>query len=147
MTEATNPRAARQERVGLGRTAEILSWEEGWVLKLYLDWVPRVLVEREARATHAAHEAGLPAPATKGLVDVDGRLGLLLERIDGDSLLNSILARPWALPWAFRLLADLHGAVHSRPAPDGLPAQRDLLEQAIQSATSLPDSMRGPAAR
>ncbi len=144
MVQVTDPRAVEAERVGIGRTAEILPWEEGWVLKLYFDWVPRTLIEREERATRGAQEAGLPAPATKGVVEVGARAGLLLERIDGRPLIDSILAHPWTLPSGFRLLADLHAAVHSRPAPDGLPAQRDLLDYVIRNASALPDSMRAP---
>ncbi len=34
--------------VGIGRTAEVFDWEDGWVLKLYRAPIPRAWVEHEA---------------------------------------------------------------------------------------------------
>ena len=69
--------------MALGRTAEIYPWTEGWVLKLFYEWFPRDGAAYEARIARAVHAAGLPVPAAGNLVEVEGRMGLEYERVDG----------------------------------------------------------------
>ena len=45
-----------------GRTAEIYTWDEGRVLKLFFDFMPADEAAHEARQTHLASQAGAPAP-------------------------------------------------------------------------------------
>lgn len=49
--------------IALGRTAEIYTWEEGQVLKLFQDWFSADGVEYEAQIARAVHTSGLPVPA------------------------------------------------------------------------------------
>jgi hypothetical protein len=73
-----------------GRTAEIFLWDGDHVLKLYHDWCPSDWVENEARIACAIHDAGIPSPAAGKIVEVNGRRGLLYERINGISMLQEI---------------------------------------------------------
>ena len=59
--------------IARGRTAEVFTWKDGQVLKLFFDWVPPVWVETEAKVSRLVYEAGLPSPAIEGLVEVNGR--------------------------------------------------------------------------
>src|SRR5262249_22619825 len=85
--EATGPTrlAAAGEPLLLaeGGEAETLAWDEGRVLRLLKDptCADRLRLERIALAT--ARDAGLPVPCDYGPQTVDGRPGLVLERIDG----------------------------------------------------------------
>jgi len=54
--------------IALGRTAEIYAWEEGYIIKLFRDWMPATSVDYEARMARAVYAAGSPVPAV-------GRLG------------------------------------------------------------------------
>ncbi len=119
-------------RIGVGRTAEIFAWGEGRVLKLFQAWVPEDWVETEQRGTAAAHRAGVSAPALLGTETVDGRRGLVLERVDGPSLLSVVKERPWRALWAGRLLAEVQAAIHARRVTlAGLPSVRERLRGAI----------------
>jgi len=80
-----------------GRTAEVFAWQDGQVLKLFFDWVPPVWVETETKASRAVYEAGLPAPAVEGVVEANGRRGIVFERVEGPSMLAEFSSKPWNL--------------------------------------------------
>lgn len=128
----------------VGRTAEIYDWQEGTILKLYRDWCPSNWVDYEARIAAVVNQAGLPAPRAFDIVEVNGRRGLVYERVVGDSMLEAMSRRPYKLPAFGRMLADLHLEMHRLAVPT-LPAQHDLLERSINSAKSLPDDLRAAA--
>ena len=65
-----------REIVGRGRTAEILAWGDGRVMKLYLAGSGREYVRREAEVSRLAHRAGLPAPAVYDSDAPDGGGGV-----------------------------------------------------------------------
>jgi len=126
-----NPPAAL---VGRGLTADVYAWGPGRVLKLFHPGRDAERAGREFRATRVVHAAGLPVPAACEVIVVGGRCGIVFERIDGPSLLDYVQARPWALPWSVRLLAELHARIHQCPAPADLPAHRAWIADRIAIA-------------
>ncbi len=124
-----------------GRTAEIYAWRPGQVIKLYRDWVPADLAEYEARIARLAQATGAPMPAVGALIRVNGRLGLVYERVDGRQLIETMRRKPWTLGEAARCFAGLHAQMHRLPAP-GLPRQRERLQAKIRSAQPLPDELK-----
>lgn len=75
-----------------GRTAEVFAYGEGRVLKLDRpEWTGLAPIEGEVLEHLAA--AGLPVARPHGAVTVDGRTGVVLDRVDGPSLL-AILQDP-----------------------------------------------------
>jgi uncharacterized protein (TIGR02172 family) len=127
-----------------GRTAEIYLWDENHVLKLYRDGCPPDWVEYEAWIAGAIHQAGIPSPAAGEIVEVDGRRGLVYERIEGLSMLQDMNARPWALLKHARSLADLQAKIH-RQSITGLPSYKDRLKFDIQRAQALSEELRAKA--
>ena len=127
-----------------GRTAEVFAWQDGRVLKLFYDWVPPVWVETEAKVSRLVYEAGLPAPAIEGVVEVDGRRGIIFERVEGPSMLAEWKSKPWILVRSARQLAELHAAIHALPGAE-LPANRQRLERSIRAAQALPDRLKEAA--
>ena len=128
----------------VGRTAEIYAWQEGTILKLYRDWCPPNWVDHEARIAAVVNQAGLPAPRAFDIVEVNGRRGLVYERVDGDSMMQEMLRQPLELPRYGRILADLHLEMHCQSAPT-LPSQHSQLEHSISNAKDLPDDLRAAA--
>jgi uncharacterized protein (TIGR02172 family) len=137
-TEGTKP-------IAVGRTAEIYARGEQQVLKLYRDWCPPHWANFEARIGHIVQDAGLPVPAVGDLIEINGRRGLVYERLEGVSMFSTIVARPWTIIRFGRLTAELHAAMHSVQAPSDLPDQRDRLKGAIERAQTLPDDLRRKA--
>src|SRR5205814_8949014 len=88
--------------LGKGYTSDVYAWGDGRVLKLFHGGLARDRADREYRATRAVHAAGLPAPAAYERVEIDGRCGIVFERVDGPSLFDHVRARPWVLLWAVR---------------------------------------------
>ncbi len=127
--------------VAQGRTAEIYVWDATHILKLYRGWCPPDWVDYEARVAHAIVAAGIPTPAAGEIVELDGRRGIIYERVRAFSMLQDIRARPWMLWRHARALADLHAQVHQLTVP-GLPCYRERLAHAVCSAHDLPEFLR-----
>ncbi len=128
-----------------GRTAEIYPWEQGFVLKLFRDWVPRDHVNYEAELARAVAASGLPVPAVGEVVEVDGRAGLIYERVDGPTLLEAFRKRPWTLRSTAALLARLHAELHATSAAAVVPGQRARLVAKIEGASLLSPALRDAA--
>jgi aminoglycoside phosphotransferase (APT) family kinase protein len=74
--------------LGEGREAETLAWGEGRVLRLLKDPSRTDRLERELAALTAARRGGAPVPAVYGRETVNGRPGLVIERVEGPDLLR-----------------------------------------------------------
>lgn len=130
--------------IAQGRTAEIYAWDDLHILKLYRDWCPSNWVEYEARIARAVYQAGVPSPAAGEIVEVNGRRGLIYERLEGLSMLQQLNARPWlALKYA-RRLAELQVQIH-RQSITGLPSYKDRLQDDIRSTPYLGEELRNKA--
>ena len=127
----------RAARVGKGFTSDIYEWGERRVLKLFHGWVPAYRAQREFKVTRAIHAAGLPASATYELITIDGRYGIVFERVEGLSMLRHVQAKPWTLFTAVRCLAELHAQIHCCVSPIELPSQREWIACGIDRAPEL----------
>lgn len=127
-----------------GRTADVHAWEDGRVIKLFQPWVSESSVEYEAAAGLALNRTELPAPRLRDQVTVDGRHGLVYDRVDGRTMLHELRAHPWRIRAMGRQLADLHAQVHAAQTTD-LPDQRDRLRWKIEHAEPLPDAHKRAA--
>lgn len=128
-----------------GRTAEIYAWGEGRVLKLLRPGFPPGLIQQEEVITTAIHQAGIAAPKILEVVEVNGRPGIVYERIDGPSLLRVLEQHPLRLREQAALLARLHAGIHThsyKNAPDRSPLQKEILATQIRAAEVLPEAAR-----
>jgi len=139
--------------IAVGRTAEIYAWGADRVVKLYRAGSSREYVAREARVSRVVHAAGLPAPAIydadgeDGLIEIDGRFGILYERFDGPTMLRDLAGRPWMAVSHAKALAALHAQIHGVTAAS-LPDLRSRIERAIEVVEpSLPGEVVAAARR
>jgi aminoglycoside phosphotransferase (APT) family kinase protein len=95
-------------------------------------------LEREAAAIRILNDHGHRAPTVKGIVDVDGRPGLVMEYIDGPDLFTELGAHPWKIWHAGAVLAKTHAAMHECRAPRSLPDLNDDLRRRIEAVAILP---------
>src|SRR5262245_47346518 len=106
-------------RIAQGREAEVFAWNgDAAVVKLY----------RAGFGGHAAEATALASLSGTGLaprlldtVTVDGRVGLILQRLDGVDMLTLLPRHPGRLPGLARGLAHAALRVHRVQAPSGLP--------------------------
>jgi len=130
--------------IAQGRTAEIFVWDDGHILKLYRDWCPPDWADYEARIARAITEAGIPSPAVGDIIEVNGRRGLIYERLEGISMLQDMNAHPWMLLQHARSLAELHVKINQQSIT-GVPAYKDRLNQAIRNTPHLSEALRTKA--
>jgi aminoglycoside phosphotransferase (APT) family kinase protein len=76
-------------------------------------------MEGEARTMEYLHGHDYPVPRVEELSD-DGS-DLVIERIDGPSMVDFMTKRPWAIRRQGAVLAGLHNRLHSIPPADFLP--------------------------
>lgn len=120
--------------VAKGLTAEVFEWPGGRLVKLFFAAVTREDVEREFTVTNGVRAAGVAAPTAHEIVELDGRLGIVFERLEGRTMYREVEARPWKLFWAAHLLGKMHAELHQHRAPDGFPRQRAQIDNWISIA-------------
>jgi tRNA A-37 threonylcarbamoyl transferase component Bud32 len=119
------------EPIARGGVSELYALPDGRVLKLFDTRFARNFARTEAKVTARLHELGLRVPAVGELVEVEGRFGFPMQRLDGDVLAHRMLADPESAAAAARVAAELHAAMHAvRDAtlPAGRPQFRRILE-------------------
>lgn len=117
--------------LGSGREAAVYAYGDTAVLKLYR---PGFGGQRaEAVALTALDGYGI-APKLLDVVDSDGSVGLVVQRIAGPDMLTLLQRRPWRVLAAARSLAATHLAVHQVQAPADLPDLRSVLANRIGDA-------------
>jgi len=128
-------------KIGEGRTAEIYTWGNHQVVKLFRADLPAAHVDYEAQIAQIVTEAGISAPAFGGVVEVNGRRGIIYEYVQSASMLTHMKKQPWLLISFARQFAEVHAAIHQRSTP-GLPSQHERLERKILQAPRLSDDLR-----
>ena len=130
-------------KVGEGREAEVYTWGDDAVVKLYR---PGYLGHRAESVALAKLDGHRFAPRLINIVDCDGRPGLVLERLGGSDMLALLQRQPWRVLGLARALAKAHLAVHGVQAPGDLPDLREVLAARIEDAV-LPPQLRAFALR
>jgi Phosphotransferase enzyme family len=105
------------ELLAQGRDCDVYDLGDGTVLRRSrkeYDQTP------EARVLEYADQHGYPVPAVVEVRD-DGR-DLVMAKIEGPTLGDLVLKRPWKVGYVGRMLADLHNRLHEIPAPDWVPS-------------------------
>lgn len=132
----------RGDLIARGNTSDVFSWSRTTVVKLLRLDMPRHWAPLEAEITVLVHEAGFPVPAVEEVVVVEGRPGIVFERVDGPSMWEQMLNAPIDLWRLTRALVDLQSDLHSSSAPAGLPDQRTRLRVNLSRAELLTEEDR-----
>jgi aminoglycoside phosphotransferase (APT) family kinase protein len=136
--------AGRERRlVGEGREAEILDWDSGRVVRLLRDPEASERARVEAEAMAAARAAGAAAPAVHEVVELEGRPGIVVDRIDGPDLLTIVARRPWSVSTAGRTLGEVHARIHAVAAPHSLPEISDVIRDRLRTADTATAELAG----
>jgi len=130
-------------KIAHGREADVYAWGDDEVVKLF----------RPGFGGHAAEGAALTrldgtgaASRLVDTVDIDGRRGLVMQRLDGVDMLAQLQRGPWRLVVLGRMLARAALRIHQVPAPLGLADQTHVLDERI-AAADLDPQLRGFALR
>jgi len=104
-----------QPLVGEGRDSQIFEHGPGVVCKRARAGHS---LAYEANAMELARAFGVPVPKVHEVLD-DGS-AIVMDRVEGPTLLEYLQRRPWALAEVARVLGELADVVHAVPAPSWL---------------------------
>jgi aminoglycoside phosphotransferase (APT) family kinase protein len=119
--------------IGQGAEAEIFELQDGRVLKLLRARGPVERVASEVAALEAARSAGLQIPDALEQVVVDGRPGIVMERLRGTDLFSVMGRKPWLVFRAGRLTGEIHARINAARAPASLPKVKDVAQEILAS--------------
>jgi len=97
--------------IGRGRSADVYDAGDGRVLRRYRT-NKAGSVEREAIAMRFLRAHGVPVPEVFEASGVD----MVMERLDGPTMLESLKSKPWRAHAVGRTLRELHARIHAVPA-------------------------------
>jgi Ser/Thr protein kinase RdoA (MazF antagonist) len=127
-------------KIAEGREAEMFAWEDGKVLRLLRRGFNPGPLDVEVRALGLAYQCGVPVPKPGKRVDVDGRSGVLLERIDGTDLLTELGRAPWTVVRSARMCGAVHAQMHACRVEEGhLSELKQRLDRQLGSSLVPPD--------
>jgi aminoglycoside phosphotransferase (APT) family kinase protein len=123
--------------IGRGLTAEVFEWGEGRVIKLFFPSVTPDWIDREAKLGAIAAAAGIPSPSVYETVEVEGRKGIIYDRLNGSSMLKLIQAEPGNTGLYGRQMAELHARMHRSDSTGKLPLQKEIIAGAVRDSAAL----------
>jgi aminoglycoside phosphotransferase (APT) family kinase protein len=119
--------------LGTGARAEVYEWDDH-VIKLYRAPDGKTAAFREAAIQAAVEELGLPVPAVRSVQQVNGRWGVVFDRVRGAPFAERMRDNPGKIPLYLEQLARLHLRIHSH-----LAAQFAGLKQRLASSIAAAD--------
>ncbi|MHA6529682.1 phosphotransferase [Paenibacillus sp. BAC0078] len=138
------------KKIGEGGCSEIHEWVgTAKIIKLGKSNTGMDVLQNELNKTQLAWDHGLPVPRPYGLTEVDGRPGLISERIYGESLMERFMrlfmqpsaGREWSAEddENIRITARILSDIHSQSIPS-MPPQKEMLGWSIRAAHYLTSS-------
>jgi thiamine kinase-like enzyme len=124
------------EVIAYGRTAEILVYGNGQVLKLFRAGMPLDSIEEEFRIASTVYHAGVTTPEPFEMIDFNGRMGIVYQKAIGQTMLSTFSKKPWTIRNGATRMAKLHASMHSRHVLE-LPNQKEMLTARIDEAPLL----------
>jgi aminoglycoside phosphotransferase (APT) family kinase protein len=131
-------------KIAEGREAEILSWGDGRVLRLYRDPAAAAQADREMQALSAVRSVLSLVPAPYERIEWQGRPGIVMQRVEGRDALTEISHQPWRMPELSALTGRVHAELNGVAAPAALPALRAELGARIAREPAIPERLRAP---
>lgn len=128
--------------IARGRTADVYEWDDGHVLKLFHNWFELESIEYEQKIARAVHASGVKTPTVEKLIQVEGRNGLIYERVAGESMLTMFLRKPWMVFTYAHILANLHAQMHECVFDADILTQRTRLQYKMNHADALSTSLK-----
>jgi Ser/Thr protein kinase RdoA (MazF antagonist) len=122
------------EKIGEGVHSDVHAWAPGYVVKLFKPSFPRRSSSWEARMTRAVFAAGAPAPEVLEEVTLEGRHGIVLQRLEGPTLLSLSRDGSMTAGQVGAVLAELCLSVHQTTAPPEVPLLRERMHADLRHA-------------
>lgn len=124
--------------IGEGKIAEVFEYGEGRVLKLYRAGEPKAALLREAEVLGIVARGHVRAPRAYEVLEVNGRWGVVMDRVAGRTFGEAMLANPAAAGPYFSALAELQVRLHAANG-EGLMRLKTRLNDKLARTPGLAD--------
>lgn len=131
-----------KELIARGRTAEVYVWETGKIVKVYLPEFSAEDAKYEAQIAKVVQESGIACPHFFEQIEIEGRSGLVYERINGVTMGELALKAPWRIPALAQRMAFLHWQMHQLVIDAKLPIQRQRITHRIEHSEILNSTLK-----
>jgi hypothetical protein len=95
-----------------GQRAEVFEWGDR-VVKLCRSTGSKQVIFGKAAINAAVEALGLPVPAVWSVQQIDGRWGIVFDRVSGVSFAEQMLGDPAVIPQRLQILVRLHARIHA----------------------------------
>jgi len=95
------------------RSSQIFDWQEGVLLKLFFSDIDPNMIAQEQINTTESNEKGVSKVACYGSMQVEDRTGILIERIEGKTLISLLGSKPMILFQVSAIMANLQYMLHN----------------------------------
>ena len=123
------------QRLGAGLVAEVFEWGPD-VIKLYQRGQGKEQAFREAATLARLEQGKLPVPAVRGVLETDGRWGVVMSRARGRPIAVEMLEHPGDAQAMLDDVVRLQLRIHAESG-QFLPRMRDRLRGAVARARQL----------
>jgi uncharacterized protein (TIGR02172 family) len=127
--------------ISQGRTADIYTFGEEYILKLFHKEWAKESIEQEFKVNQLLRENTIQVPEAYEIINYEGRMGIIYERIFGPTVLQLMEKHPFSYLKQARLLADLHLYIHNFTC-DKLPSQKKILTERIRANTVISNGQK-----
>ena len=121
------------EIVGVGNTAEIISYGEEKVCKLFYEGYSESAIIREYTNAQLMNKMRIPVPEVYDIIHVENRTGIVYGRLYGETVLEKIL-RNENVEVLIKIIADAHKNILKNHTMEGISYKR-FLKQLIREKT------------
>ncbi|SFN69665.1 phosphotransferase family protein [Proteiniclasticum ruminis] len=129
------------KKIGEGRTAEVYDWSEDTVIKLFNDFVSAEEADREYQMQKLLCEHLPFCAGIYGREMVEGRSGLIYEKVQGSSMTKLLSSSPEKSRDMGKLMAEIHHKIHA-VGLKSLPSIKEGTKHALSHAEKLSDDMK-----
>ncbi len=98
-------------RIAEGNTSEIFDIGPNRILKLFKDGIPFEVCVREFENTSVARDLLQKVPGPLEVIEVDGKYGIVYEKVTGTNMLEEMLSHIWTIRKQSRNLARYHADI------------------------------------
>ena len=124
-----------------GECADIYEIDSHTVLKLSKPgWSKDMLYQEYLNGK--AIGSSIPAPRVYDFIEIEGRFGYTMDRLNDLTLLDLMWKHPWRVLSYAKKMAAIHAQIHSAKAPKELPTLTDKYSDFIYSKEGLSDDKK-----
>jgi len=127
-----------EKLIGKGRTADVFSYSENKVIKVFREEFAQIAYEEYSTAQNI-EIIGVPAPRVYDLMEINNKKGIVYEYVQGENMLHLIQKNPFKIVKYAKLLADLQAEIHSRPIT-ALTNVKESISETIRNVQSISEA-------